>query len=80
MFPATLAQGELESVWEILEEVAGSGTISDNRLISREQGVQFTLELGNKNLEVEQLLKRMSGTKFNALAADRLKIDWPSRG
>ena len=80
MFPASLNQDDLESVWESLEEVAGNGTISDHRLISRQDGIQFTLELGNKNLVVEQLQKRMPGAMLNALADDRLRIDLPSRG
>ena len=80
MFPATLTQDELESVWDNLEEAAGSGTISDNRLISRQEGVQFTLELGKKELVVERLLKQMPGAGLTALGEDRLRIDWPRHG
>ena len=77
LFPAALTQNELESVWEGLEEVAGMGTISDHRLISRQDGVQFTLELGNKELAVDRLRKQMPGAGLTALAEDRLRVDWP---
>ena len=79
MFPATLTQDQLESVWDSLEEVGGSGSISDHRLVSRQDGVQFTLELGNKDLVVDRLRKQMPGAGLTALAADRLGIDWPKR-
>ena len=80
MFPSTLPQDELESVWDILEEVAGPGTISDHQLISRQDGIQFTMQLGNKGLAVEQLRRKMPGANLKALAEDRLRIDLPSRG
>ena len=79
MFPSSLGQDELGSVWEILEEVAGSGAIVDNRLVSREAGIQFTLDLGKKVLSVEGLQKRMPGAGLRALEEDRLKVDWPRR-
>lgn len=79
MFPSTLGQEQLGSVWEVLDEVAG-GTIVDNQLISRETGVQFTLDLGNKVLAVEELRKKMPGTGLEALGEDRLKVDWPRGG
>ena len=77
MFPSSLGQDDLGSVWEILEEVSGSGTIVDNRLVSGEAGVQFTLELGKKALSVKDLLKRMPGAGLTALEDDRLRVDWP---
>ena len=79
MFPSSLGQDELGSVWEILEEVAGSETIVDNRLVSREAGIQFTLDLGEKVLSVEGLKQRMPGAGLQALEEDRLKVDWPRR-
>ena len=80
MSPASLTQDQLESVWDSLEEVAGSGTISDHQLISRRDGVQFTLELGNKDLVVDRLRNQMPGAGLTALAEDRLRIDWPRNG
>lgn len=80
MFPASLTQDQLESVWDSLEEVTGSGSISDHRLISRQDGVQFTLELGNKDLVIDRLLKQMPGAGLTPLAGDRLRIDWPRQG
>ncbi len=78
MFPATLDQNQVGSVWEMPDEVAGSGAIVDSRLVSREDGVQFTLELGNRVLLVESLKKKMPGVSLTALTEDRLKVDWPS--
>jgi len=77
MFSAALDQDALGTVWEALDEVAGSGAIVDNRLVSEEAGIQFTLELGNKVLSVDRLRNRMAGAAFVALAEDRLKVDWP---
>ena len=77
MFPGTLDQDQVGMVWEALDEVAGSGAIVDSRLVSREEGVQFTLELGNNVLELEALKKKMPGAELTALMKDRLKVDWP---
>ena len=63
----------------MVDEVAG-GTIVDNRLVSRGAGIQFTLDLGNKVLVVEDLRKRMPGARLEALEEDRLKVDWPRGG
>ena len=80
MFPGNLDQDQVGSVWEALDEVAGSGAIVDSRLVSREEGVQFTLELGTKVLELEALKKKRPGAMLTALNEDRLKVDWPIRG
>ena len=79
MFSAALDQDALGTVWEALDEVAGSGAIVDNRLVSDEAGIQFTLELGNKVLSVDRLRSRMAGAAFTALAEDRLKVNWPRK-
>jgi hypothetical protein len=55
------------------------GAIVDTQLISREAGIQFTLDLGNRQLVVEELRKRMPSSGMTELAADRLKIDWRPR-
>lgn len=77
MFPSTLDQDQVGSVWEALDDLAGSGAIVDSRLVSREEGVQFTLELGTKTLTMEALKKKMPGANMTALKEDRLKFDWP---
>ena len=77
MFPSSLSQGRLESVWEVLEQVAGSGKITDTRLLSREAGIQFTLDLGNRELDVEALKSKFPDAQVSALEEDRLSIDWP---
>ena len=77
MFPSSLSQGRLESVWEVLDQVAGSGNITDTRLISREAGIQFTLDLGNQELNIEALKSKFPDAQVSALEEDRLLIDWP---
>ena len=79
MFPSSVSQNGLESVWEALEEVAGLGAIVDTQLISREAGIQFTVNLGSRQLVVEELRKRMPGAGMAVLGADRLKVDWLPR-
>ncbi len=79
MFPSSLGQEEQESVWDALEEVAGSGAIVDRRLVSREAGIQFTLELRNRVLAVADSMKRLRGAGLEALEPDRLKVNWPRR-
>ncbi len=79
MFPSTLDQDQVGSVWEVLDDIAGSGAIVDSRLVSREDGVQFTLELGSKTLTLEAIKKKMPGAEMTALKEDRLKINWPQR-
>ena len=77
MFPSTLDQDQVGSVWEVLGDIMGSGAIVDSRLVSREEGVQFTLELGSKTLTLGAIKKKMPGAEMTALKEDRLKIDWP---
>ncbi len=79
MFPSTLGQDDIGSVWEILEAVA-AGSIVENRLISSEAGIQFTLDLGSKLFTVEDMRKRMLGARLEALGLDRLRVDWPRVG
>lgn len=77
MFPSTLDQDQVGSVWEVLDDIMGSGAIVDSRLVSREEGVQFTLELGSKTLTLGAIKKKMPGAEMTALKEDRLKINWP---
>ena len=77
MFPASLDQNQLETVWEVLDDIAGSGAIVDNRLVSQAEGIQFTLELRDKVLTMDVLRNRMPGAGLVAIAEDRVKVDWP---
>ena len=76
MFPASLSQDSLETVWEFLEEVMGPGTIVDMRLVSRDAGVQFTMGLGARVLGLDELRRRIPNAEFVPLAPDRLKVNW----
>jgi hypothetical protein len=77
MFPSSLSQGRLESVWEVLDQVAGSGNITDTRLVSREAGIQFALDLGNHELNIEALKNEFPDAQVSAMEEDRIRIDWP---
>jgi len=77
MFPSSLSQGRLESVWEVLDQVVGGGAIADTRLISQETGIQFTLDLGSHEIDVDELRMRLPGAQIVALEEDRLWVDWP---
>ena len=77
MFPSSLSQGRLESVWEVLDQVAGSGNITDTRLVSREAGIQFTLDLGNHELNIEALKNEFPDAQVSAMEEDRIRINWP---
>ena len=78
MSPSSLSQGRLESVWEVLDQVAGSGNITDTRLVSRQAGVQFTPDLGSGELNIDALQSKFSDATIVALEEDRLRIEWPS--
>lgn len=78
MSPSSLSQGRLESVWEVLDQVAGSGNITDTSLVSRQAGVQFTPDLGSGELNIDALQSKFSDATIVALEEDRLRIEWPS--
>ena len=66
------------SVWEVLDQVAGSGNSTDTRLVSRQAGVQFTPDLGSGELNIDALQSKFSDAIIVALEEDRLRIEWPS--
>ena len=78
MFPSSLIQDRLESVWEDLDQVDGGRNITDTRLVSLEAGMQFTLDLGSSVLNIDALQSRFSEATIVASEADRLRIEWPS--
>ncbi len=78
MFDASLTQQGLESVWEAIEEAAKTGVIVDTRMLSRDDGVQLTLDLDETRLDVTALLQRLPGAKLMPLADDRLKVARPA--
>ena len=79
MFPSSLSQGRLESVWEVLDQVAGSGNITDTRLVSREAGIQFTLDLGNHELNIEALKNEFPDAQVSAMEEEK-RIGYGSTG
>lgn len=79
MFPSSLSQGRLESVWDVLDKaMVGGGNITDTRLISTEAGIQFTLDLGSQELDIEALRNGFPDAEVVALEEDRLRINWSS--
>ena len=80
MFEAALTREGMESVWDAVEEAAGSGVIIDTRLVSQDDGVQVTLDLDNTTLDVAAFLRRLPGAEIKVIAEDRLKVAWPANG
>ena len=78
MFDANLTQDVLAAVWDAIEESSKVGAIVDTRMISRDEGVQMTLDLGANHLDVGAVKERMPGSVFTAIAEDRLRVSWPS--
>ncbi|MDA1127266.1 MAG: hypothetical protein O2913_01025 [Chloroflexi bacterium] len=76
MFDASLSKKGLESVWDAVEEAAGAGAIVDTRLVSRDEGVQVTLDLDSSTLDVASFLRRLGGAELTPLGKDRLKVNW----
>ena len=61
-----------------MDQVAGSGNITDTSLVSRQAGVQFTLDLGSGELNIDALQSKFFDATIIALEEDRLRIEWPS--
>ena len=80
MFEAALTREASESVWDAVEEAAGSGVIIDTRLVSQDDGVQVTLDLDKTTLDVAAFLGRLPGAEIKVIAEDRLKVVWPANG
>ena len=76
MFDALLSREDLEVVWDAVEEAAGPGVIVDTRLVSQNDGVQVTLDLGETTLEVAAFRRRLRGAELAPIADDRLKVVW----
>ncbi len=76
MFDATLNQETLELVWDAVEEASDSGVIVDTRLVSREEGVQMTLDVDGAPLDVAALLQRLPGAELAPIAEDRIRVVW----
>ena len=78
MFDASLTREDLESVWDAVEEAAGSGVIVATRLVSQDVGVQVTLDLDRTTLDVAAFLHRRPGAEITPMAEDWLKVAWPA--
>ena len=78
MFDSSLTQEGLESVWDAVEEAANTGVIVDTRLVSRDEGVQVTLDLDESRLDVAAFLQRLPGAELIPMSQDRLKVAWPA--
>jgi len=76
MFDSSLTQEGLESVWDAVEEAANTGVIVDTRLVSRDAGVQVTLDLDESRLNIAAFLQRLPGAELEPISQDRLKVAW----
>ncbi|HCL26317.1 MAG TPA: hypothetical protein DHW65_08255 [Dehalococcoidia bacterium] len=78
MFDSPLSQDGLESVWDAVEESAETGVIVDTRLVSRDEGVQMTLDIHGTSKDVTAFLQRLPGAELIPIASDRLRVAWPA--
>ena len=76
MFDANLTQQDLEAIWDAIEESSEVGAIVDTRLVSKEEGVQMTLDLRAARLDISAVQARLPGVVFSPIAADRLRVTW----
>ena len=78
MFDASLSQDGLESVWDAVEEAAETGVIVDTLLVSRDEGVQMTLDIHDTSKDVTAFLQRLPGAELIPIASDRLRVALPA--
>ena len=64
----------LSFFWDVVDTVAGVGKVVAQTPLSDGSGHEFTLDLGNDQLVIEQLQKRIPGAQVAALGPDRLSI------
>ena len=67
--PATLS-----FFWDVIDAVAGVGKVVAQMPLADGSGHEFTLDLGNDILAVEQLKARIPGAEVLAVGQDRLRI------
>ena len=64
----------LSFFWDIVDTVAGVGKVVAQTSFPDGSGHEFTLDLGNDPLDLEQLRTRIPGSDIMALGPDRLRI------
>ena len=60
--------------WDVIDTVAGAGTVIAQTPLPDGSGHELTLDLGNDVLGLEQLKRRIPGADIVALGQDRLRI------
>ena len=72
--PATDA-ATLSFFWDVVDTVAGVGKVTAQTPLADGSGHEFTLDLGNDVLALEELKRRTPGAEVAALGQDRLRIE-----
>ena len=67
--------GTLSFFWDVIDSVAGAGKVIAQTALANGSGHEFTLDLGNDVLVIEQLNRRIPGAVVSALGPDRLQIE-----
>ena len=62
--------------WEVVDGMAGAGSVVDARPIDGGGAFELVLELGNNVLVVEDLKRQISHTAMVPIAPDRIQINW----
>lgn len=68
----------LRTVFGKIRGMAGEGWIEDARFIARGEEVQFTVQLGEKELARRDLMTQFPDVLLRDLAEDRVKIELPA--
>ena len=66
----------LGSFWEVLDGIAGIGGVVDAQPLDDGSGFDFTLDLGDQVLEIENLMGRIPNSQIVAMGEDKLNVRW----
>ena len=80
VFTPVSDDARLTFLWDVLDTVAGPGMVTAEAPLADGSGHEFTLDLGNEVPLLEELRKRIPGSRIDALAPDRLRIQLQSMG
>ena len=80
VFTPVSDEARLTFLWDVLDTVAGPGMVTAEAPLPDGSGHEFTLDLSTEVPLLEELRKRIPGSRIDALAPDRLRIQLQSMG
>ena len=63
-------------IWDLLDREAGIGTVIDATPLKGEEGYEFTLDLGDDALVIDNLVSGIPRAELTAIDEDKLNINW----